>query len=106
MLQPAPCQPHLPESLDLTDTDYEALAEFRHTMRGFLHFSEAAANNVGLMPQQHQALLAIRAARGRQISVGELADRLLLRPHSVTGLVDRLVRLGLIVRQPSEADRG
>ena len=58
---------------------------------------------MGLTPQQHQALLAIRAENS--LTIGELADRLLLRPHSVTGLADRLARLDLIVRQPSTVDR-
>jgi DNA-binding MarR family transcriptional regulator len=88
---------------ELTETDYQALAGFRRTLRGFAHFSEAAAEGVGLTPQQHQALLAIKAENG--LTVGELADRLLLKPHSATGLVDRLVKSGLLVRQTAQQDR-
>jgi|GEM_PF-2343974 len=37
-----------------------ALAEFRFTLRKFLHFSEEAATRVGLTPQQqHQFLLPV-----------------------------------------------
>lgn len=88
---------------DLSDADYRTLAGFRHALREFTRFSEQAASRVGLTPQQHQALLAIRAADGT--TVGELANQLFLRPHSTTGLADRLERLDLIVRQPSTADR-
>jgi DNA-binding MarR family transcriptional regulator len=88
---------------DLDDDDYRTLAEFRRTLREFTHFSEKAAQDANLTPQQHQALLAIRAANG--LTVGELADQLMLRPHSATGLADRLARLGLIERLASEHDR-
>lgn len=88
---------------DLNDGDFRALADIRYALRGFTHFSEKAAEEAGLTPQQHQALLAIRAANG--LTVGELADRLMVRPHSATGLADRLVRLELIGRHPSTDDR-
>jgi DNA-binding MarR family transcriptional regulator len=37
--------------------------------------------------------------------VGELAERMMVRPHSATGLADRLTKLELIIRQPSTKDR-
>ena len=89
----------------IDDEDYRALALFRRQLRGFLSFSEEAAAQAGLTAQQHQALLAIRAAPDRSLPVGELADQLHLRPHSATGLVDRLARLGLVERQPGDGDR-
>ena len=49
----------------LTQADYEALAEFRYALRQFLHFSEDAARAAGLTPQQHQAMLAIKGFPGR-----------------------------------------
>ncbi len=88
---------------ELSSTDFRTLAGFRRALREFTHFSEKAAEAAGLTPQQHQALLAIRAERG--LTVGELAERLLLRPHSVSGLADRLERLELIQRSPSASDR-
>ena len=87
----------------LSDHDYRTLADFRQTLRGFLHFSEEAAEAVGLTAQQHQALLAIKAADG--LTVGELAVRLLVRPHSATGLANRLERLGYVARVPAMGDR-
>jgi DNA-binding MarR family transcriptional regulator len=90
---------------ELTDEEYAALANFRHVLRQFLAFSEQRAADAGVTPQQHQALLAIRAAEPAAASVGYLAERLILKPHSATGLIDRLQALGLIVRQPSPSDR-
>nr|WP_294814500.1 MarR family transcriptional regulator [uncultured Sphingomonas sp.] len=89
----------------LTDEDYAALADFRHALRQFLAFSEARAAESGLTPQQHQALLAIRGAGNRPVSIGYIADRLILKPHSATGLLNRLESLGLVVREASQQDR-
>jgi len=74
----------------LTEADFAALFGFRYALRRFLAFSAEAAGGAGLTPQQHQALLAIRAGEGRELIVGALAERLLLRPHSATELVDRM----------------
>jgi DNA-binding MarR family transcriptional regulator len=90
---------------DIRDEDYQALASFRYELRRFLQFSEQAATAAGLSPQQHQAMLAIRAAPDRQMLVGELAERLLLKPHSASGLVDRLERLDMVSRVPAPADK-
>jgi DNA-binding MarR family transcriptional regulator len=87
-------------------SDYEALAEFRYTLRRFLAFSQSAAREAGLTAQQHQALLAIKGCPGGdQVTVSELAGRLLLRHHSVVELIDRLARLGLVLRRVDPADR-
>lgn len=93
------------EDASLADEDYRALADFRHEIRRFQAFSEAHAGMLGLTPQQHQALLAIRAANADQATVGYIAERLVLKAHSATGLVDRLDALGLIVREVSPNDR-
>ena len=91
--------------IDVRDEDYRRLARFRQTLRRFLKFSEAAASEAGLTPQHYQALLAIRAAPPRGLLVGELAEQMLLRPHSATGLVDRLSEAGLVERARDEEDR-
>jgi DNA-binding MarR family transcriptional regulator len=90
---------------DLTDADYAALADFRFSLRQFLAFSEKKSAECGLTPQQHQALLAIRAAPGGVAAVGFVAERLILKPHSATGLIDRLAALGLVRRRSSEKDK-
>jgi len=90
----------------VTDEEYETLAAFRYELRRFLRFSEAAAEAVGLTPQQHQALLTVRGFAGPgAMTVGELAERLQIKPHSAVGLVNRLSEQGLITRHASPDDR-
>lgn len=89
---------------DLTDADYAALADFRHTLREFQAFSESRAAEYGLTPQQHQTLLAIRGVSPAPVSIGYIAERLILKPHSASGLVMRLEALGLVIRRPSPHD--
>jgi DNA-binding MarR family transcriptional regulator len=89
-----------------TQRDYETLAEFRAVLTRFLAYSEAEARRAGLMPRQHQVLLAIKGFEGREpIAVGQLADRLSIRHHSAVGLVDRLAAKGLIRRHADPEDR-
>jgi DNA-binding MarR family transcriptional regulator len=96
----------MPDSSAITKTEYEVLAEFRYTLRWFLSFSENAAKEVGITPQQHQALLAIKGFPGRdQITIGELSQRLQIKHHSTVGLVNRLEAEKLITRSPAENDR-
>ena len=91
---------------NLSPEDYQALGAFRQALRRFLAFSESGAQALGLTPQQHQALLAVRAHPGPQaMSVGELARALMIRNHSALGLVDRLVERGLLARSNSSEDR-
>ncbi len=95
-----------PDGADLSQADYERLAQFRYLLRHFLIFSETAAEQAGLTPQQHQALLAIKGQRGAQpLTAGVLAERLAIRPHSAVGLIDRLELKGLIHRAAVPADR-
>ena len=93
-------------SSKITDAEYEALATLRYALRRFLRFSEEAAHEAGLAPQQHQALLAIKGfPQGKPITIGELAERLQIRHHSTVGLVDRLSTEDLVARRPSAIDR-
>jgi DNA-binding MarR family transcriptional regulator len=90
----------------LTDADYIALGEFRRTIREFLAFSQEGAQAHGLTAQQHQALLAIRAHTGNgSMSIGELADALMIKSHSAVGLVTRLEERDLVLRKASTEDR-
>ena len=90
----------------LAKADYQTLAELRYLMRQFAAFSEAEARSSGLTPQQHQVLLAIRGFPGNgSATIGDLAERLNLKSHSVVGLVDRLAAKGLLRRQVDRADR-
>src|SRR3546814_9223629 len=63
------------------------------------------SNEVGLSAQQHQALLAIRGAEDAKATVGYIAERLILKPHSASELVHRLEKLSLIERRAATNDR-
>ncbi len=91
----------------MTPQEYERLATFRYALRRFLRFSEEAAIAAGIPPQQHQALLAIKgfAAGGRPISVGEMAERLQIEHHSAVGLVQRLIKEGLVEKEQGQEDK-
>ncbi len=91
---------------NLTAPQYAALADFRYELRRFLAFSEAAAAEVGLTQQQHQALLAIAGHRGPQPpSVGTIAERMLIAPHTAAELVSRMIDVDLLTKTPSREDR-
>jgi len=90
----------------LGDADYERLLEFRDGLRRFLRWSEEQSTTVGLTPAQHQSLLAVRGhADERGPTVGDVADHLLLRRHSVVGLVNRAAAAGLLTRAPDLDDQ-
>ncbi|HMN39077.1 MAG TPA: MarR family winged helix-turn-helix transcriptional regulator [Hyphomicrobium sp.] len=89
----------------LTKKNYQALADFRYALRRFLAFSEKAAAQAGLTPQQYQALLAIKGARDQdELVIGDVAERLLVKHHSAVELVDRLQRNGFVTRAKDKAD--
>jgi DNA-binding MarR family transcriptional regulator len=91
---------------DLETRDYARLAEFRHALRRFLRFSEMAAARVGLTTQHYQAMLVLRGCPDdKRVTINDLAQQLLIKHNSAVELVDRLAREGLVVREPSIADR-
>ena len=90
----------------LDAVDYQSLAELRHQIRRFLHFSEQAARNVGLEPRQHQLMLAIKGLPdGARPRIGEFAERLQIQHHSAVELVNRLSRGGYVRRLAGAEDR-
>jgi DNA-binding MarR family transcriptional regulator len=91
---------------EISPGDYQSLAEFRYQLRRFLHFSEQAARNVGLEPQQHQLLLALKGLpEGHIASVGEMAERLQIQHHSAVELIQRMVERNLLERSRDERDQ-
>ncbi len=99
-------RPRAPRTPPLTPHDYEVLAEFRYVLTRFLAFSEDAAQQAGLAPRQHQALLAIKGyPGGAEVTIGDLAGRLGIRHHSAVGLVDRLVSGGYLARREDSSNR-
>ncbi len=95
-----------PSETKLAKADFELLAEFRYALRRFLGFSERAAGERGITPQQYQVLLAIEGYPGRNwVTMGELAEQMQVAHHTAVGLVDRMEAHKLVKRSPSAADR-
>jgi DNA-binding MarR family transcriptional regulator len=93
-------------STPVSNTEYRALAEARYRIRRFLNFSEASARAVGLEPQQHQLLLAIRGLpKDAEPTVGVLAERLQIQHNSAVELVNRSSNRGLLQKRPGQRDR-
>ena len=90
----------------LATGDYARLAAFRGAIREFLRFSEDAAAREGLTAQHYQAMLVVRACpEDEQVTINDLAHKLLIKHNSAVGLADRLAGEGLIVRETSPTDR-
>jgi DNA-binding MarR family transcriptional regulator len=47
----------------------------------------------------------LRASDRGSLTIGELATTMLLKPHSMSGMADRLAALGLVERVQAEQDR-
>lgn len=74
--------------------------KLRTGLRRFLHWSEQQAEAHDLTPAQHQLLLAVRGSCAQHgPTIGELSEALVLRHHSVVGLIDRAQSAGLVTRQ-------
>ncbi|HET7538524.1 MAG TPA: MarR family transcriptional regulator [Polyangiaceae bacterium] len=90
----------------LTTTNYRRLAAFRYEMRKFLSFSEQAARDAGVEPQQHQLMLALRGLPdGARPTIGAVAERLCVQHHTAVGLVDKLEARALLTRERGADDR-
>lgn len=82
------------------------LADFRFELRRFVQFSECAALEAGLQPQQHQLLLQVAgAAEGTPVTIAYAANRLGLKHNSTVELVDRSEREDLIERTADKDDK-
>ncbi len=89
----------------LLDEDYQRLLAFRGELRSFLRWSEQAAHNAGLTPSLHQLLLVVRGyptAPGP--TIGQAAQELQIRHHSVVELAQRAETAGLICRDRDTVD--
>jgi DNA-binding MarR family transcriptional regulator len=81
------------------------LASFRYQLRQFLRFSEKAAREAGITPQQHQLLLGVAGYTGRRwATISELAEFLQERHNAVVGLVDRALQRGLVLKKEFAPD--
>ena len=89
----------------MDDAEYRVLARFRFALRVFLRFSEDAAREAGLTPNQHQLWRAVRGFPSGAPTISDLAEWLQLRHNSTVELVQRAVEAGLLERRVDEHDR-
>lgn len=90
----------------LIDEDYADHAEFRYAIRRFIRFSEQQARTLGLTPQQHMLLLSVRGHPSYPaVNITEIAERLQIRHHSASLLVERGVKNGWLTRDKDPTDR-
>lgn len=87
--------------------DYLEIARFRGALREYESTAETAARAAGLTLQRYLLLLMVRGAPSgdERATVNEIAERLKVAPHSITGAVARAERAGLVRRRPSTEDR-
>jgi DNA-binding MarR family transcriptional regulator len=91
---------------ELSTAEYQALAELRYRIRKFLREGDTVASETGLEPQQYLLLLMIRGIpNGQEATVSNLAERLVLKHHSVVELIDRMETHGYVRRSRSREDR-
>ncbi len=90
----------------ISGSELRALVQFRYQIRRFLHFSEQAAREAGLEPQQYVLMLAIRGMQpDEQPTIRNIAERLQIQHHSAVELVDRSVQRALVRRTRHQTDR-
>ena len=93
------------DDAEMSLEEYRAFAEFRYVLRRFINFSETAARNAGIEPQQHQLLLALKGLPpDLRPTIGTLAARLQLRHNSTVELAQRSIESGLVQRRASPQD--
>jgi DNA-binding MarR family transcriptional regulator len=87
--------------------DVQRAAAFRVALRSFVRETERSARRSGLTPRRYLLLLLVKGAEDgtERATISELAGRLHLAQSTVTELVDRTARAGLVRRTASADDR-
>jgi MarR family transcriptional regulator, 2-MHQ and catechol-resistance regulon repressor len=92
-------------SPDVTETVFHGLLRTWGLLR---QVQEPYFARFGISPSQWAILRVLQRAelKGETgLPLRELGSRLLIQPPSVTGVADRLERMGLVRRRPSKTDR-
>ena len=87
-------------------TEAIEVAALREGLRAFLRNSELVARASGLTPRRYLLLLMIKGAPdgSERATVTQLAQRLRLAQTTVTDLVSRAEKAGLVERERSDGD--
>lgn len=92
-------------ALAMTPEAEEILRAIRRIVQSATLHSKRLYRDSGLTVPQVLCLRAIAAARSLEVTPAQIARQVQLSPATVTGILDRLVRYGLILRQRLEHDR-
>jgi DNA-binding MarR family transcriptional regulator len=85
--------------------DLKRAADFRLALRRFQAVTERAVRSAGLTSRQYLLLLVIESTSQRDgVRLGDLANALELVPSSMTELIDRAERAGLLERVHDSVD--
>jgi DNA-binding MarR family transcriptional regulator len=88
-------------------TNFRQIARMREALRAFEAAAETTARAHRLTPQRYLLLLMVKGAPDgtERAQVGDVAARLRLAPHTVTGAVTRAEAAGLVRRERCTDDR-
>jgi DNA-binding MarR family transcriptional regulator len=93
------------ESDDSQAVAYEILRDLRRILRRVTLHSKYLGREAGLTLPQIVCLLAISETAGGEVTAAQISDKVQLSPPTVTGILDRLQRAGLISRERGTTDR-
>ena len=87
--------------------DYRAVARFRSALRAFDSAAEEAAREAALTMQRYLLLLMVKGAPSgeERATINDVAARLKVEPHTITGAVGRAEEAGLVLREQCTEDR-
>jgi MarR family 2-MHQ and catechol resistance regulon transcriptional repressor len=80
-----------------------AMRELVRTYQAFTQYSDAHIRKLGLTPSQFDVIATLGRTAG--MSMGELAEKTLVTKGTLTGIVDRLEKKGLVRREVPEGNR-
>ncbi len=86
-----------------SDTIDTALRYFAGAVNLFDPIRLRVWSELGLTTAQLRVMYLVRGTPG--VTAGELAQKLSVTPPTISGIVDRLVKLGLVRREDDESDR-
>ena len=81
-----------------TANEVREASRFRLALVRFMARSDQAVREAGLTPQRYLLLLAIKGSRGERLTIGDLSELLRSAQSTVTELVDRCEKAGLVAR--------
>lgn len=91
--------------MDFKSEHQKLLLNLLFTSNWLKHIDADRLKPFGLSPQQYNILRILRGAKGKQMSMHEVLERMLDRAPNATRLTDKLFAKGLVLRERCEQDR-